>query len=118
VLKRIWDLSDTGELGVMEKREFFVACKLISLVQSGNANSAELENMNNASPLPRVGSRAAASTDTTAAEPVVGASETARALTTATSATDGSGGDDNPFADLESSTWLLSRRWLAALASV
>lgn len=39
VLSKIWDLADAGGRGFLDKRGFFVALKLVALVQSGKAPS-------------------------------------------------------------------------------
>eukprot|EP00038_Savillea_parva_P029234 m.69696 g.69696 ORF g.69696 m.69696 type:complete len:1225 (+) comp8601_c0_seq1:40-3714(+) len=56
VLKRIWELCDTGEAGKMNKQEFFAACKLVAVAQSGE--DLDIEMLTHATPLPAVGSRA------------------------------------------------------------
>lgn len=39
ILSKIWDLADAGGRGFLDKRGFFVALKLVALVQSGRAPS-------------------------------------------------------------------------------
>lgn len=52
VLSRIWDLSDPGRKGYLNKNGFFVALKLCSLAQAGR--DLNIANITNDSPPPKM----------------------------------------------------------------
>lgn len=99
VLKRIWDLSDTGELGRMGKQEFFVACKLIAVAQSGA--EPDIERLTHATPLPILG-------DTTEQPPAATAAAGVQPtrISTLDASSTLSAADDNPFGTLAETSGL------------